>query len=299
MAVLAPAPHWVRLFLMLASLTISRSAGSDVAEEAILDPAGVMRYFGNDVEVHKVTTEDGYILEVDRILPRSTGGATITRTPMLLVHGLLADAGSWVKNLPSQSAGFLLADSGYDVWLVNTRGVPQSNYHVTLTTNDAAFWNWSFDEIGRYDLPAVVDYILDLTGFSKLGLLAISQGATDVLVFLSMLPEYNRKVYRARNFVRFDYGILKNLVKYGQVKPPAYPLEQIRVPVAIYQGQGDKFAVPQDVDDLSERLKHVLVLKYMVPDPDFGHLDFLMGFNATDILHSHMIDLISHYTAVA
>ncbi|XP_075531614.1 gastric triacylglycerol lipase-like [Dermacentor variabilis] len=231
-----------------------------------------MRYFGNDVEVHKVTTEDGYILEVDRILPRSTGGAAIMRTPMLLVHGLLADAGSWVTNVPSQSAGFLLADSGYDV---------------------------CFDEIGRYDLPAVVDYILDLTGFSKLGLLAISQGATDVLVFLSMLPEYNRKVYRAKNFVRFDYGILKNLVKYGQVKPPAYPVEQIRVPVAIYQGQGDKFAVPQDMDDLSERLKHVLVLKYMVPDPDFGHLDFLMGFNATDILHSHMIDLISHYTTVA
>ncbi|XP_054934115.1 lysosomal acid lipase/cholesteryl ester hydrolase-like [Dermacentor andersoni] len=261
-----------------------------------------------------------------------------------------------------------------------------------------------FDEIGRYDLPAVVDYILDLTGFSKLGLLAISQGATDVLVFLSMLPEYNRKVnifvayapvanithfttplrllfpltepltmindifthggllvsnplkqmmiatacnsplrevcylpyaiifgknakqhnstrvpvyiasfpagtstktvlhytqvYRARNFVRFDYGILKNLVKYGQVKPPAYPLEQIRVPVAIYQGQGDNFAVPQDMDDLSERLKHVLVLKYMVPDPDFGHLDFLMGFNATAILHSHMMYLISQYTTV-
>ncbi|XP_070383727.1 lipase member N-like [Dermacentor albipictus] len=160
-----------------------------------------MRYFGNDVEVHKVTTEDGYILEVDRILPRSSGGATIMRTPMLLVHGLLGDAGSWV--------------------------------------------------------------------------------------------------YRARKCVRFDYGILKNLVKYGQVKPPAYPLEQIRVPVAIYQGPGDKFAVPQDMDDLSERLKHVLVLKYMVPDPDFGHLDFIMGFNATDILHSHMIDLISHYTTVA
>ncbi|KAL1429422.1 hypothetical protein MTO96_002470 [Rhipicephalus appendiculatus] len=176
------------LFLLLSPLTTSRTAATDVSDEAILDPAGVMMYYGNDVEVHRVVTTDGFILEVDRLLPRSSNGTAPKRTPMLLVHGLLVNSVSWVSNLPSQSP-----DAGYDVWLMNTRGVPQSNYHVTLSTNDPAFWKWSFEEIGMYDLPATVDYILNETGFSKLGLLAASQGGTAVLVFLSMLPEYNDK----------------------------------------------------------------------------------------------------------
>ncbi|XP_065299857.2 gastric triacylglycerol lipase-like isoform X3 [Dermacentor albipictus] len=364
-----------------------------------------MRYFGYNVEVHKVTTADGYILEVDRILPNSKDNRTEQRTPMLLVHGLLGNAVSWVANLPSQSPGFLLADDGFDVWLLNERGVPQSNYHVNLTTNDPKFWKWSFEEVGTFDIPATIDYILNVTGFSKVGLLTTSQGTTSSLVLLSMLPEYNDKVnifvgyasvgnltyftspvrllipfaeevkgvndfitrggflvtnpvqqatlattcdsvireicyaplailfgknpkqhnstrvpvyvanlpvgsssqnllhyaqvYRAKNLVRFDYGKEENMAKYGQADPPPYPLEKIRVPFAIYQGLGDIFADPQDVDDLAERLQDVLVLKQVMPDPQFGHLDFIFGYNATDFLHRHMINLVSNYTSTS
>lgn len=390
------------LSLLNPSVSIG-SAATEVAEQAKLSPAELMRYFGYNVEVHKVTTEDGYILEVDRILPNSKGNTTEQRTPMLLVHGLLANAVSWVANLPSQSPGFLLADDGFDVWLVNTRGVPQSNYHVNLTTNDPEFWKWSFEQIGTFDMPAVVDYILNETGFSQVGLLTTSQGTTSSLVFLSMRPEYNDKVnifvgyapvgnithftspirllipfaeevkaandlvtrggflvtnpvqqrtlattcdsfireicyeplailfgknpkqhngtrvpvyvanvpvgsssqnllhyaqvFRAKNLIRFDYGKEENMAKYGQVDPPAYPLEKIRAPFAIFQGEGDIFADPQDVDDLAERLQDVLVLKQVMPDPDFGHLDFIFGYDATDILHRPMINLVSNYTS--
>ncbi|XP_065299854.2 gastric triacylglycerol lipase-like isoform X1 [Dermacentor albipictus] len=392
------------LSLLNPSMTIG-SAATEVAEQAKLPPAELMRYFGYNVEVHKVTTADGYILEVDRILPNSKDNRTEQRTPMLLVHGLLGNAVSWVANLPSQSPGFLLADDGFDVWLLNERGVPQSNYHVNLTTNDPKFWKWSFEEVGTFDIPATIDYILNVTGFSKVGLLTTSQGTTSSLVLLSMLPEYNDKVnifvgyasvgnltyftspvrllipfaeevkgvndfitrggflvtnpvqqatlattcdsvireicyaplailfgknpkqhnstrvpvyvanlpvgsssqnllhyaqvYRAKNLVRFDYGKEENMAKYGQADPPPYPLEKIRVPFAIYQGLGDIFADPQDVDDLAERLQDVLVLKQVMPDPQFGHLDFIFGYNATDFLHRHMINLVSNYTSTS
>ncbi|XP_077493764.1 lysosomal acid lipase/cholesteryl ester hydrolase-like [Amblyomma americanum] len=394
---------WLRTLALLIPLAMTGSAASDVYEDAMQDPAGLMRSFGYEVEVHKVTTEDGYILEVDRILPRQpANGSATKRSPMLLVHGLLCNAATWTANQPWQSPGFLLADAGFDVWLINTRGVPQSNYHVTLSTKDPRFWKWSFDEIGRYDLPATVDLILKETGSTKVGMLVTSQGTTVSLIFLSMRPEYNDKVnilvnyapvgnltyftspfrlfipvaeevkavndlitkgallvqspaqkkllaticegpfsdvcylpftiiygfnrkqhnstrvpvyvvnlpvgtssqdalhyaqvFRRKNLVRFDYGAVENLVKYGTATPPAYPLEKIRVPVAVFQGLGDIFADPKDVEDFCKRLQKVLVFRRVVPDPEFGHLDFIFGFNATDILHRPMIELVSNYT---
>ncbi|KAL1429423.1 hypothetical protein MTO96_002471 [Rhipicephalus appendiculatus] len=103
-------------------------------------------------------------------------------------------------------------------------------------------------------------------------------------------------MYKAKNFIRFDYGEKNNTVIYNQTHPPPYPLENITVPFAIYQGQGDIFANPQDVHDLAERLRCILLVNETVPDPQFGHLDFIYGYNATDTLHRHMIDIVKNCT---
>ncbi|KAH7933680.1 hypothetical protein HPB49_015629 [Dermacentor silvarum] len=129
--------------------------------------------------------------------------------------------------------------------------------------------------------------------------------STRVPVYVANLPVgsssqnvlHYAQVFRAKNLIRFDYGKEENMAKYGQADPPAYPLEKIRAPFAIFQGEGDIFADPQDVDDLAERLQDVLVLKQVMPDPDFGHLDFIFGYDATDILHRPMINLVSNYTS--
>ncbi|XP_077531280.1 lipase 1-like [Haemaphysalis longicornis] len=267
----------------------------DVSEDARLGPAHLMRKYGYNVEVYKVATEDGYILEVDRIPPVEAKNCC---TPVLLVPGIMANAGSWVANLPHQSAGFLLADAGFDVWFVNRRGVPESNFHKSLTTSDREFWKWSFEEAGMYDLSATIDFVLNATGFSKLGVLTVSQGFTASLVLLSMCPEYNDKVKKRKNLVRYDYGAIKNMARYGQATPPVYPLEKITAPVALFRGMGDIIADPKDVEDLSRRLRHVLVMDYVVPDEDFTHQDFLFGYNATDILHRPMISLLKNFTTI-
>jgi lysosomal acid lipase/cholesteryl ester hydrolase len=42
----------------------------------------------------------------------------------------------------NDQTAYLLADAGYDVWLGNARGNTYSKRHVTLTTDDAEFWQF-------------------------------------------------------------------------------------------------------------------------------------------------------------
>lgn len=51
-----------------------------------------------------------------------------------------------------------LWEAGYDVWLANNRGVSHSQGHrsIDLYSNPAAYWDFSFAEIGMYDIPAMV-----------------------------------------------------------------------------------------------------------------------------------------------
>ncbi|KAK7306901.1 hypothetical protein VNO77_44862 [Canavalia gladiata] len=118
---------------------------------------------GYACEEHKVTTEDGYILSLQR-MPVGRSGKKADKPPVLLQHGLFIDAITWLFNSPNESLGFILVDSGYDVWLSNTRGTKYSSGHKSLSPNDKAYWDWSWDELTRYDLPAFVQYVYNHTG---------------------------------------------------------------------------------------------------------------------------------------
>ena len=66
----------------------------------------------------------------------------------------------WDKSVQNYSTlPILLAKAGYDVWLGNTRGSKFSTEHETMSMYDHEYWEFSFSEIGLYDLPAMVDYI--------------------------------------------------------------------------------------------------------------------------------------------
>ncbi|GFO02255.1 lipase, partial [Plakobranchus ocellatus] len=150
---------------------------------------------GYPCEEHEVTTKDGYILTLQRIQHgRQNKEYNGPRPVALLNHGALASATSFVVNRANESLAFLLADSGVDVWLANSRGNAYSRRHKTLSPSDSKFWDFSFDEIAEYDLPAEIDYIIQKTGVEQIYYIGHSQGATVGFAKFSEDQELAKKI---------------------------------------------------------------------------------------------------------
>ncbi|CAD7078754.1 unnamed protein product [Hermetia illucens] len=182
-------------FLNIELITVDkpRSTGDSnetdsVAEDATLLAPDLIRKYQYPVEVHNVTTDDGYILQVFRI-PKPD------QQPVLLMHGLLDTSDTWILMGPQQGLAYLLSDLGYDVWMGNVRGNRYSNRHSILSPMSRKYWDFSLDEIGYYDIPAIVDHVLNQTNYPKLHYIGHSQGNAVFFVMCSERPEYANKIY--------------------------------------------------------------------------------------------------------
>ncbi|XP_002097420.3 lipase 3 [Drosophila yakuba] len=152
---------------------------------------------GYPVETHTVRTGDGYILDMFRIPSSHNCKEDGVKPPVLLQHGMISVADSFLVTGPKNGLPFMLADRCYDVWLANSRGVRYSKRHTKLKASQDAFWYFSWHEMGMEDLPAMIDYILSATKQEALHFVCHSQGCTILMVLLSMKPEYNRLIKTA------------------------------------------------------------------------------------------------------
>jgi len=184
----------VLFFLALAALSSSKpvdemsaalnriSADPDISRDCLQMIASK----GYPVESHTIRTEDDYFLTVFRIPHgKNEKPSDDSRPVVLLAHGILDVSTTWVMNNETQSLGFILADHGFDVWLMNVRGNKYSLRHATLSTDDNAFWDFTWDDHARLDLPNTVDFVLKTTRTATLGYVCHSQGCTQALAALS------------------------------------------------------------------------------------------------------------------
>lgn len=139
------------------------------------------------IQEHQIGTDDGYLLTLFRI--EGDG------PPVFLMHGFYNSADDWVTAGPESGLAYILAAAGFDVWIGNARGNKYSRHHIYLSPDeDTEFWDFSWDEIGNYDLPAMIDYILYVTNKTQLAYIGHSQGTTSFFVLCSEQPEYNNKI---------------------------------------------------------------------------------------------------------
>lgn len=229
-------------FLLLSTTTnaqndiLDLNTFDDISFREITDPdhfrnvSQLIASRGFHCEEHFVTTEDGYILSVHRIVHpllssndnnihdasrTETRGSLKKRGVVLLQHGLMSTAHDFVINnlsgfidelieeddsylekndssLVKNNLGFELAKRGYDVWLANSRGNIYSRNHTTLDPDhDSKFWDFTYDEMIKYDLPATIDYIRATSQSKTLAYIGHSQGSLIVFGLLSTRPEYS------------------------------------------------------------------------------------------------------------
>jgi pimeloyl-ACP methyl ester carboxylesterase len=82
-------------------------------------------------------------------------------------------------NSADKALAFMLAREGYDVWMGNNRGNWFSLNHTQYDTSQEEFWQFDFEEMGIYDLPAQIDHILNTTHKDKLAAyIGHSEGTT-------------------------------------------------------------------------------------------------------------------------
>ena len=76
------------------------------------------------------------------------------------MHGLELSSVDWVINDADKSPPFILVDRGFDVWLGNNRGTDYSLGHNSKSYKYSTYWDFSQEELGLYDDPAFIDFVL-------------------------------------------------------------------------------------------------------------------------------------------
>jgi pimeloyl-ACP methyl ester carboxylesterase len=239
---------------------------------------------GYPEEEHRVITQDGFILSIQRITgPRHSCGTPNANKPVVLLqHGLLDSSAAWViLDPPEQSLGFILADMGYDVWLSNVRGNVYSTAHVALQPSQPEFWAWSWDEMAKYDIPAFIGYILNVTGKQQLTYIGHSQGtivgfaafedqkiASKVDLFIALAPVawvYHSSSTLLNSLAAFDVSSLFILLGFHDFAPTTKFMQNL-LPLACK-------LLPSLCDDL---------------------LGMLCGWDTTNINNTRLPVLVSH-----
>uniref|UniRef100_T1ITJ7 Partial AB-hydrolase lipase domain-containing protein n=1 Tax=Strigamia maritima TaxID=126957 RepID=T1ITJ7_STRMM len=104
-----------------------------------------IRKNGYPVEVHKISTDDDYILDVQRIPYGLTNNSRDDALPILILHGLLMSSTpyTYFSNKNCFSA-YTLANKGYDVWLGNFRSSFQYSDHIKYSQSQTKFWDFGY-----------------------------------------------------------------------------------------------------------------------------------------------------------
>ena len=201
---------------------IFKSSNYTAADVVDKDPVELIKLRGFEAELHYATTPDGYKLHLVRVVhPLIRAARLPLKRPIIFNHGFLECSTIWLVNAQnvrptleranycselnideawlnarndSINGPFLLANQGYDVWLMSMRGTDYSQGHTSLSPKEAKFWDFSLDDFALGDVPTVIEFVLDRTGAPKVAYAGHSQATFAIFGLLATRPKFNQLV---------------------------------------------------------------------------------------------------------
>lgn len=115
-------------------------------------------------------------------------------------------------------------------------------------------------------------------------ILAHTPAGASTKQFLHFAQSFNTGDFR-----HFDHGVIKNLIKYGSIRPPKYHLDKVTIPVYLFYSKNDWLAAVKDVRKLKRQLKNVIG-EYLIPFEKFNHLDYLWANDVDTLVYNKLIE---------
>lgn len=153
------------------------------------------------------------------------------------------------------------------MWLANARGTQPSRTHVRLSATgfkQKKYWQFSWHEIGYFDLPAMIDHVLSKTNQQKLNYIGFSQGTTAFLVCASMRPHYNDKILEAH--LMAPVASLENQHNnfFSKLAHFYKPLKKLSDTLRVYKISGQSNFLTTIFDTVCNKFKGLKPCKQMV-----------------------------------
>lgn len=124
-----------------------------------------MGIYDYDWDPYEIKTEDGYTLTLMNITKkRSAAVADAPLNPLLMVPAMGSNPDTWfgafINNaVPDNAIQLKILDAGHDLWALYSRGTEYSRKHDKYAADTAEFWDFSWAEMGKYDVKAAIGFI--------------------------------------------------------------------------------------------------------------------------------------------
>ncbi|KAG5195835.1 hypothetical protein JEQ12_011471 [Ovis aries] len=202
--------------------------GASVENLMHYNQSQIIFYWVYPSEEHEVITANGYILQLHWI---PHGKNHLAQKPVVYLHyGLFVTASIWIFNLPKISLGFLLADTGYDVWMGNSKQRESLIQETVIPGNRS---------------QSILDFqpILPLYHVEDMKVpTAVWSGRQDIVTIPKDLKNLEAKV---SNFIS-----KKKIPHYHHLDfiptLPFYDMKNMKVPTAMWSGGRNNLANPID-----------------------------------------------------
>ena len=79
------------------------------------------------------------------------------------------------------------------------------------------YWMFDWEDMGTKDTPAVIDFILQRTGFKQLSYIGHSEGTTQIMAGASLMPEFYKEKLKVCIFLAPPASMIHNRVKINKI----------------------------------------------------------------------------------